>query len=383
MHHIAHIITGLSTGGAETMLHKLLSGIDPDLFHNTVISLTNRGQFAVKLEELGVSVYTCDMAPGRFSFYGFYRLIHLLRRLKPDIVQTWLYHADLLGGLAATLSSVRVVVWNVRNSILSSKIKKRHTLWTARINGLLSGFITNGILCNSSKAILIHQNQGFRADKFVIIPNGFNVQQFHPDKGAYKSVRKELGIGSETSLVGLVARFDPQKNHRGFIEAAAIVAQKRSDVRFLLIGNNMDGTNDELCHWINTNGLSKKFHLLGRRDDIPRLNAAFDIAVCCSWGEGFPNSIGEAMACGVPCVVTDVGDCAKIVGDTGRVVNIGDMANLAHEINDLLDMPIKKRLIMGEKARQRIQKKYRIETIVRQYEAFYFSLMEKSKKCAA
>ena len=375
---VIHIITGLLTGGAETMLYKLLSGMDYRRFQNTVISLTDRGQIAGSIEKLGIPVHVCGMTPGRFTFQGFYKLVLMLRKLRPDIVQTWLYHADLLGGLAAKVALTRAVVWNIRHSNFDHDKNKRHTLWIARINGLLSDFIAVKFICNSYRAAQIHQQIGFKSDRFVIIPNGFDTDKFRPNMESRLSVRRELGAVPVAPIVGLIARYDPLKNHLGFIEAAAVVAQQRNDIHFLLAGTGVDKTNSELCQWIDTMGLKGKVHLLGRRTDVSRLTAALDVAVCCSWGEGFPNVVGEAMACGVPCVVTDVGECAEIVGDTGQVVLPGDMENLAQKIISVLELPTDRRNRLCADARNRITQHYSLSSIINQYQKLYQSLRRKT-----
>lgn len=356
------------------MLHKLLAGIDKERFDNTVISLTNRGEFASKIEALGVPVHTCGMKPGRFSLRGFITLMRLLVRLKPDVVQTWLYHADLLGGIAAKLAGIRLVVWNIRNSNFDSDKNKRHTLWTVRVNALLSSLLPSWIVCNSANAAQIHIDVGFKADRFLIIPNGFDIERFQPSEDAYASVRQELRIAPDTDLVGLIARFDPQKNHKGFIDAAALAVQQRRDIHFLLVGGGVDETNTALMRWIDDVNLRQQVHLLGRREDIPRLTAALNVAVCSSWGEGFPNVVGEAMSCEVPCVVTDVGDCAEIVGDSGRVATVGDMEGLAQQIVALLQLPTDERLSLGKQARERVQTRYGIGPVVKRYEDLYMEL---------
>jgi glycosyltransferase involved in cell wall biosynthesis len=368
---IVHIITGLNSGGAEIMLLKLLSGMQHTGLEHSVISLGDRGVMAGRLEEIGVQVLTCGMTPGRISPFKFLKLVSTLRRLKPDIVQTWLYHADLLGGLAARVAGTPRVYWNIRHSNLDPDKNKRHTLWTVRTNALLSRWIPDTIVCNSSNSVAIHQGVGFDPGKFIVIPNGFDLQRFSPDAPARASVRKELGLAPHARLVGLIARFDPLKNHRGFMQAASQVAQLSPDAAFLLAGTDINSSNGALAGWIREAGLDGRVHLLGMREDIPRLTAALDVAVCCSWGEGFPNAIGEAMACAVPCVVTNVGDCAGIVGDTGWVVQPGDMAELARCIAEALGLPAEAWRARGAAARQKVIDRYSLPAIVSQYEAQY------------
>ena len=359
------------------MLLKLLSATDEKILYPLVISLTNRGIMADRFEALGIQVMTCDIPSGRLSLFGFLKLLRHLRHFRPDVVQTWLYHADLLGGIAARALGIRCVVWNIRHSNLDNDKNKTHTLWVVRANALLSNWLPHNIVCNSVNSACIHQSIGFKSQSFVIIPNGFDVDFFQPDSQSKSKILSELSIPPNSSLVGLLARFHPQKNHKGFVEAAAQVIKANSRVYFLLAGADVDWNNAALVSWIDEHGLRNRFRLLGRRDDIPSFLAALDVAVCASWGEGFPNVVGEAMACEIPCVVTDVGDCADIVGDTGWVVKPGDFHALGGSIISALMMPRVERMSMGKRARERIIKHYALPAIVSRYENLYASLISK------
>jgi len=380
MYQIAHIITGLNNGGAETMLLKLLSGMDKKMFSSCVISLTGGGVMAERFESIGIPVLTCDMQPGRSNLANFFTLIRHLRRVKPDVVQTWLYHSDFLGGIAARLLGHSRVVWNIRHNNLDPDKNKSHTLWTVRINAILSRWVPETIICNSGNSADVHQSIGFDHSRFTIIPNGFDVQQFKPDASARREVREELSIPDETPLVGLIARFDAQKNHQGFIEAASLIANQHPNARFVLAGTDASWDTHALSSWIDARGLRGRMFLLGRRDDIYRITASLDVAVSTSWGEGFPNAVGEAMASGVPCVVTDVGDCSFIVGDTGYVVQAGQMSALAQQVCVLLDMPKHARAELGARARQRIVDRFLLHDIIHQYEQLYISLLDKEQR---
>ena len=371
------IITGLSTGGAEMMLLKVLQNIDRKHFSPHVISLTTEGEIGSRIEALGVPVESLGMRPGHFSPFKFLRLVHRLRKLHPDIVHTWMYHADLLGGLAARLAGVRAVGWAIRNSNLSLVHNKRSTLWVRKACAVLSRLIPRAILCCSERAKGNHVSAGYCERKFVVIPNGFDTDRFRPDVEARVSVRSELGLSEDTPLAGLIARFHPQKNHVGFFEAAARIYRSRPDVHYLLAGTRVDRNNAILRRAVKQAGVASNTYLLGRREDIPRLMAALDVlASSSSFGEAFPNVLGEAMACGVPCVVTDVGDSAKIVGESGRVVAPGDMAEFAHNIVEVLGLSDKERRVLGAKARERVQTRYGIASVTRQYEGFYERLVE-------
>jgi len=375
MRRIVFIITGLSTGGAEMMLLKVLERLDRQRFAPHVISLTTLGELAPRIAALGIPVGAMGMKPGLSSPSGFFRLVRLLKRLNPDVVHTWMYHADLLGGLAARLAGVSAVGWCIRNSNLDKDKTKFSTRAVVGLCALISKWVPSRILSCSEKARQVHVACGYAVVKMVVVPNGFDLSQFKPDLDARFRVRAELGITNQTPLVGLIGRFDPQKNHAGFFEAAAVLHRQMPQVHFVLVGHGIDINNAALMQAITQAGVLANTHLLGLRNDMPALMAALDVlASSSSYGEAFPNVLGEAMACGVPCAVTDVGDSAYIVGDTGRVVATGDMAGLAHALAGILQLPTAERLALGAAARIRVATHFEIGHITRQYEAFYAEL---------
>jgi len=382
---VTHIITDITTGGAEIMLLKLLSHIDRERFASRVISLTNGGPIGERLEGLGIPVQALGMnnplfvgmRPGFPDPGAVLRLAGWLRGNPPDLVQTWMYHADLVGGIAARLAGRAPVIWGIRNSNLDVLHSRRSTRWTMKVCALLSKKIPARIVSCSETARRIHVNLGYAADRMLVIPNGFDLDLFRPDPQGRASLRQELGLSPEARLVGLVARFDPQKDHQTFIQAAAEVSARYTGVEFLLCGDGITWANAKLAGWIEERGLRDCFHLLGRREDIPRLSAALDV-VCSSsaYGEAFPNVLGEAMACGVPCVATDVGDSAYIIGNTGKVVPPNDPQALAGAVVELLELPANRRHELGEDARRRMQQNFDIRAVVNRYEQLYNSLLD-------
>lgn len=369
---IAIIITGLATGGAEVMLHKLLQNLDRSRFEPTVISLMTKGEIGPRIEALGIPVHTLNMRRGLPSPLMIFCLVRLLRQLQPDLVHTWMYHSDLLGGLAARLAGCRRVIWGLRHSNLSKTTNKRTTLAVVRLCALLSGWLPTQILSCSHRAKEVHAAVGYLNEKIHVIPNGFDLSHFAPDVSARASLRAELGLPHDAVLVGVVARFDVQKNHFGFVQAAAQLQTQLHRVHFVLAGAGVDGGNLELQEAIAAQPrLQTHMHLLGRRDDIPRLMAAFDVLASPSHGEAFPNVLGEAMACGLPCVVTDAGDSAEIVGSAGRVVAVGDMAALAQQLQEVLQLTETQRAALGQQARTRVQAEYEIGHVAGLYQAFY------------
>lgn len=372
---IVHVITGLNIGGAERMLLKLIGALrERYVLH--VVSLTNKVQLANEIESLGVPVRSVGFERRvSTTCRAFVRLVRLLRELRPDVVQTWMYHADLIGGLAARCAKVKAVSWNVRNSDLSSQTRPT-TRAVVRVSASLSAWLPSAIVCCSENARALHVQQGYDAKKFVVIPNGFALDRFKPDEEARASVRKEIGIPVDAPLIGLIARFDPQKDHQMFLAAARELRRMLPTVHFLMVGTNIAHDNRVLRQWIEEAGVADVTHLLGERDDIPRLTAALDVATCCSaWGEAFPNVLGEALACGVPCVTTDVGDAAVLVGDVGYVVPRHDWRALSVAWSRLLMQPAEERERMGRRGRERVATDFDIHAVANRYAELYESLV--------
>lgn len=375
---IAFIITGLSTGGAEMMLLKLLERLDRQRFSAYVISLTNLGELAPRIEALGIPVSAVGMKPGLPNLASFIRLVQILRDLKPDVVHTWMYHSDLLGGLAARFAGVSAIGWCIRNSNLDRDKTKLSTRAFVVLCALTSKWVPSQILSCSERAREVHVSRGYVVEKMVVVPNGFDLARFKPDSHVRSRIRAELGVADQTPLVGMIGRFDRLKNHVGFFEAVGLLHKRMPQVHFVLAGQGINTENPVLMRVAADSGVSANTHLLGLRNDMPSLMAALDVLASPSFGEAFPNVLGEAMACGVPCVVTDVGDCASIVGDVGRVVASGDMAGLALEIEALLALPAAEKRSLSEGARARVEHHFEIGTVVRQYEDFYETLLARA-----
>jgi glycosyltransferase involved in cell wall biosynthesis len=206
----------------------------------------------------------------------------------------------------------------------------------------------------------------------TVISNGFDCDIFRPDEHTRCGIREQLGLESTSILVGMVSRLHPMKDHSGFLQAASLVFRLHPESRFLLVGKGLADGEPALTKLIKQLNLTGRVLLLGERTDTPRFTAALDIACSSSaWGEGFSNAIGEAMACGVPCVVTDVGDSAYLVRDTGVTVPPRNPDALAHAIGKLIDAGPAKRKELGMAARRRIESEFSLPKIARRYEDLY------------
>lgn len=373
--HITHIITGLNTGGAEMMLYMLLLKADKSRFSANVISLTNIGPVGEKIQSLGIPVTALGMYAKAPNPWAIVRIGSYLRQMSTDVVQTWMYHADLIGGMAARLAGKIPVIWGIHHTTLNPNSDKRSTILVAKICSKLSKWIPVRIVCCAEISRSLHVSLGYDEQKMLVIQNGFDLDRFCPNKTAYKKMREELGIPEGTLLIGLIGRFHPQKGHRTFIKAAARLHTCHPDVHFVLCGNNVTWKNSDLARWIDSADIYEQCHLLGCRDDMPRIQASLDIGTNASHSEAFPLVIGEAMACGVPCVVTDVGDSALIVGDTGIAIPPKDPDALAQAWEKIISPGSDYRFKLGERARQRIRENFDLNIIVRRYEKLYDSVV--------
>jgi glycosyltransferase involved in cell wall biosynthesis len=375
---VMHVITGLSTGGAETMLLKLLSAASGSMEH-VVVSLGEEGTIGPRIAALGVPVHCLGLRRNAPNPFRALSILPLARRIGPQLIQGWMYHGNLMASMAAlALRHKPPVLWNIRQTVYDLRRERWLTAKFIRLGARLSSRPA-AIIYNSQTSATQHESLGYGAEKRVIIPNGFDCQLLRPDEAARKAVRTELGIADDTVLVGLVARYHPMKDHVGFLQAAAMIARSYPQTRFVLAGAGVSSTQPELVKAIQQNELWDCVMLLGERSDIPRLNNAFDIGCSASaWGEGFSNSIGEAMACGVPCAVTDVGDSAYIVADTGLVAPPRAPEALAKAIAGLIEIGRSGRQQLGTKARQRIETEFSLPAIVRRYEGLYLTHFQNS-----
>lgn len=366
---VTHVITGLSRGGAENVLYRLIHA-QPEPSRHSVVSLTDEGTFGERLRALNVDLYCLHLRRGAIpSPAATWRLWHRLRQLQPDVVQTWMYHADLLGGLAARLTGTPVC-WGLRNSDLSPGKSKGLTRRVAGFNTRLSRWLPARIVSCSARAAEIHRALGY-ADKFVVIPNGLDLTRFTPvDEARREAIRRSLGLHERCTVIGHLGRPDPQKDHATLLRVFARVAEQREDARLLLAGLDLaHGTAylDGLLARTRTSSLASRIITLGERDDVPDLMAAMDVFLLSSFGEAFPNVVVEAMACGTPCVVTDVGDSSEIVGDTGWVAPPGQVDVLTRLVLKALDEPDEEQASRRERARQRVEERFGIEQMVSAY----------------
>jgi glycosyltransferase involved in cell wall biosynthesis len=372
---LLNVITGLSDGGAEAVLYRLISH-DPDDIHH-VISLTGDGKYGPLLRQAGVGVTTLDMPRGKVTWRGLRRLWKVLRTQRPDVVQTWMYHADLLGGVVGRLARVPVV-WGLRNTTLERGVSARSTIAVARLCGLLSRVLPQRIIACADAAVGVHAKMGYDAHRMVVIPNGYDLTRFAPDAVTRQCLRLAWSVPNDVPIIGMVARFDPQKDHTNLIAALERVREGGWCFQAVLVGSGVAPENRNLAERIAAAGLEGRVKLLGPTQDVPAVMNALDVHVLSSaYGEAFPNVLAEAMACGTPCVTTDVGDAARIVGDTGWVVPPRNPRALADAIQQAL-RAWQDRSHWAERqaaCRLRIAEAFSIDAMVRRYREVWQAML--------
>ena len=370
---VVHVISGLNQGGAEAMLEKLVQAgrrLDPDVLQSVVV-LGPLGIVGERLRASGVPVQALGMRMAPTSLPALHRLYTSLCAANDVlVVQTWLWHADLLGGLCARAAGNPLVVWNLRNSMPGNVSLKWTSTAVARLCALMSGRIPAAIVCNSSAAMKSHAAIGYRLDKCQIIPNGFDTRIVRRNETAGRTFRSSWGIADDQLLIGLVARVDPLKDHLNFIRAASLIAGRYPAARFVLVG---DGTTTDaaIADELRTRGLTDRFTLVGHQDDVPGVMSALDVFCLSSISEGFPNVLGEAMLCETPCVATDVGDTREILGEDRWVAPPASPERLAKCVSQLLDMPASQRREVGERQRTRTEHEFSIDAIWHRYLELY------------
>ncbi|MBZ0106535.1 MAG: glycosyltransferase [Sulfuricella denitrificans] len=366
---LAFVITGLQVGGAELVLASLLSRLDRSKFDPLVISLTESGPIGAEISRGGTRVLALGMRRDLISVVsGMRRLVGLLRKEKPQILLTWLYHADLAGLVASRIAGVPRIGWNLHCSRPMAAELRFSTRLLARLLAKLSP-LPDFVVTVSKASRIEHEKIGYHPRKWLLIPNGIDTALFQPDAEARQALRANLGIPAAAPVVGLFARYNPIKDHATFLDAARIAHESRPDLHFLLAGQGVDDPG--LACLIGKRGLKECVHILGERRDMPRLTAALDIAVSASRSEAFSLAIGEAMACGVPCTVTDVDELPILVAGAGMAVPPGQPDAMAAAWLEILAMPDEARQAMGLLGREKIIADYSLTSMAARYEALF------------
>jgi glycosyltransferase involved in cell wall biosynthesis len=354
------------------MLGKLIAATEGRMLRASVVSLSEPTRIATDLERLGVPVTSLSLRrrPAALSRAG--RLVPALRTARPDVVQGWMYHGNLAATIGARWARLAApVVWNLRGSQYGVGREKPLTRIAVAAGRVLSRRAVR-IIYDSETSRAQHRALGYYDGRALCIPNGFDVTRFAPSASARREVRAELGVADSAPLIGHVARYHPAKDHATLLRAYAEIRGRIPEARLVLAGSRVDRHNRELVALAGHLRVLEGVMLVGERTDVPRLLAALDLLCSSSaWGEGFANVLGEAMACAVPCVSTDVGDAARVLGNTGRLVPPRNPALLAAACIELLALPPAERLRLGAAARGRIVEHFALAAIAERYVAVY------------
>lgn len=347
-------IRSLNQGGTERQLVNLARSLCAKGHDITICYYYSGGLFEKELNGSGVRMVCLDKKSRWDIFSFFISLARLLRNKRPEIFHSFLCTANVVSILMKPLIPDVPVVWGVRSSNMDLSRYDWLRRFSFALERKLSRF-ADLIIANSQAGMENSVLNGFPEGKIKVIPNGIDTKIFYPQEKLRKNIREEWGIKDHEILIGLVARLDPKKDHPNFIKAASRVARIRENVRFVCVGRGESGYYEMLRRLEKENGLKDKIIWTGQRKDMPAVYNSLDILCLSSaFGEGFPNVIGEAMACGVPCVATNVGDSSLIIGDTGVVVPPGDSKILVDGIMKLMARLDADRKGVKFRARERI-----------------------------
>ena len=374
---IVHVITGLDVGGAELMLKRLVESHSGNAnYRHVIISLTGIGKVGQQLQASGIEVRALGMRSAIDIPRVIWRLVRLIRTSRSDVVQTWMYHADLLGGLAAHMAGNPHVIWGIRTTDISAG-GSLTTAIVRRFCARLSRWVPSAIVCAAEASRQSHIAVGYDATKMVVIPNGYNFAWLNASLEERQSLREQCGINQNEVVLGTLGRFHADKDQENFVRSAALLAPQYPQLRFLMVGRGLDWANAQLADWIVSTGFESRFVLLDERKDVPQCLAAMDIFCLHSRTEGFPNVLAEAMAMGLPCITTDVGDAAILLADTGVVVPQGDSAALAQGVKRLLAFDQDARHALGRRAKALVEAKFSIARARERFEEIYRQVLNK------
>ncbi|MCU0576377.1 MAG: glycosyltransferase [Desulfobacterota bacterium] len=369
---VLHLISTLDVGGAEQNLLRLVASMNRDLFANEVVCMTVPGPLGSRLEQTGTPVRSLGMRKDRPEVGAVLKLRFLTRLFQPDVIQCWMYHANLLG---MTLLSPRKLLWNIRCSDMDlvhySPLYRFTVRAGARLSGMPAAVITNSVAGRSA-----HEKIGYRPKKWFTIPNGFDTDIFKPDAQSHFAMRAKLRIPQHAFVIGIIGRMDPMKDHSTFFRATRLFLASHPGTHFILAGRGIAHGNQDMNVLMQGLPDSGTFHLLGERSDMPQILATLDMLTSSSVSEGFPNAIGEAMACGVPCAATDAGDTGALMGDTGILVRKRSPEDLCNAWDAIARMKPEDRLALGSRARERIMQHFTQDRTTGLYEQIYQEIVK-------
>ena len=366
---IAHIIVGLGDGGAEATLYKLITGDKKN--NHIVISLTDFGKYGKLLKNNNIPVIKFNFKKNRLNLSGIYKIIKTIKLYKPNIIQSWMYHADLISCMVKIFNPRLKIIWGIRNT--TYKLKESYSRYfISRICSIFSHFVPNIIISCGYEAMNQHKMLGYAKKKIKVICNGVDLKTFNTKDNLeiLLELEKNYKINVKKIAIGMVARYDKQKGFDILIEALTKLKRKKIEFNCFLIGTNVDNNNEKLVSLIKKNNLSSSIFLLGQRNNIENIFNLLDITILSSInGEGFPNVLIESMACGTPCVATDIGDSKYIIDDTGWIACPNDFDSLADSIEKAIFEFYKKNLNLKKlNCKKRVIENFDINLMIKKFQ---------------
>ena len=366
---ILHIISGLGDGGAEANLYNFVCHTKNQI--NYVISLKDKGKYGPLLEKKGIEVYYINFS-NIISFVNkFIYLFKLIKKLKPDIVQTWLYHADLIGGCAAYLAKSKNIFWGIHHTSLEYRFNKKSIILISKLNSFLSNIIPRRIVVCAEKSMDEHIKKGFNKYKFIVIRNGLDLNKFKLSESIRKKYREKIKINQSELLLGTVARFNPIKDFPTLIKAIKKLKSSGLDFKYLFVGENMDLDNKTLVNMIEKYNLKDTIKLIGQEESISSVMNAIDLHILSSKSEAFPMVILESLACGTPSISTNVGDVSRIIKNKKFLVDKENYLSLYNAINEFLNLELEEKEKISKEGIDHIKFNFSIEKMTKEYLKVY------------
>ena len=368
---IVVITTGLNVGGAETVLLQLVKEWLSRNVRVTVLSLSGKCYLDNAFMSLGVEVKSYNLKSFSNIIPGLYKLCKDLRGINPQIVQTWMPHADLIGGICARIFTSAQVFWGCHHADISLRTLKWSTLTTVRINALLSYFVPNNIITVSKHVETQFSDYGFDKSKINVIENGIDCSYFKKSEGARKKLVDELKISVNTTMVGFVGRYSFEKRPEDFLKLAAMIDKDIGTCHFLMVGDGHDDKNTELADLLVTHGVGSKISLLGIRDDVPLILSSLDVLISTSEDEAFGMVLIEGLACGCPCISSNNEGAKSVGGQFIKYVEVGDIDAFYQETKMLLFQDDSARIVFAKKSAEYIVANYSVGNTATRYLNLY------------
>jgi glycosyltransferase involved in cell wall biosynthesis len=360
------------------LLSKLIQITSSEVVNHSVICLTSaqKSNLSISIERIGVDIIYLDMQNNKLGLFSIFKLINLLNKSCCDVIHTWMYHANLIGGFANKLSINVPLIWSIHHlSDEKHDLDNKMTRAISAICSYLSCILPKQIVYCSKIAKENHEKSGYCKNKSIVIDNGIDIDIFKPNQFFRSSLRSELSLDGNSFIIGLVARYHYLKGHSNFIKAASILLDRKYDVKFLLCGEGCNINNAHLKHMLLDSSILDHFYLLGERDDIPRITAALDVATSTSISESFSLTVGEAMSSGILCAVTKSGGADYLLGSNGWTVSVGDSQSLADAWEEIINIDFSKRLELQKESRNRIVDKFSLKAMTNKYLSLYEKLI--------